>query len=398
MPLEYIRLKNYKAFRDVTLDNLPSMCVIVGANGTGKSTLFGLFEFLKDALTENLNAAFAKAGGRRGFKDVRSRGAKGPIEIQLKFRFDDGEHSPRVTYSLCIGEQDESLIIEKETLSYRLGSTGKAWDILEFSHGVGEALVDNPEKAGEANEPKSERMVLKSPDTLALKAVMLQQKFPAAMALGDLITNWHISDFHIQRARSEQEMGLAEHLSREGENLALVAEYLYRHHKSVFDGILARLKMRVPGLDRVEPKITDEGRVLLRFQDGAFADPFLAQNVSDGTIKMLAYLILLHDPRPHPLLCVEEPENQLYPGLLFELAEEFREYARRGGQVFVSTHSPDFLNACRLDEVFWLVKKNGETKTFRAADDKQVAAYMAEDDEKLGYLWKQGFFGEADPA
>lgn len=149
--------------------------------------------------------------------------------------------------------------------------------------------------------------------------------------------------------------------------------------------------MRVPGISKVESKTTEEGRVLLKFQDGSFQDPFLARYVSDGTIKMLAYLTLLYDPAPHPLLCVEEPENQLYPNLLWELAEEFRAYANRGGQVFVSTHSPDFLNATRLDEVFFLVKQQGYTQTRRAKDDDQLSAFIAEGDQ-MGYLWKRGFF------
>jgi predicted ATPase len=111
---------------------------------------------------------------------------------------------------------------------------------------------------------------------------------------------------------------------------------------------------------------------------------------------MFAYLVLLYDPKPHPLLCVEEPENQLYPKLLIELAEEFRDYAYRGGQVFVSTHSPDFLNACKLEEVFWLVKEKGYTTVKRASDDEQIATYV-NDGDQLGYLWKQGFLGGADP-
>ena len=117
---------------------------------------------------------------------------------------------------------------------------------------------------------------------------------------------------------------------------------------------------------------------------------------------MLAYLTLLHDPAPHPLLCVEEPENQLYPKLLPELAEEFRAYANRprsesGGQVFVSTHSPDFLNACKLDEVYYLVKSAGCTSIRRAKDNEQISAYM-DDGDQLGALWNQGLFGDADPA
>jgi predicted ATPase len=86
----------------------------------------------------------------------------------------------------------------------------------------------------------------------------------------------------------------------------------------------------------------------------------------------------------------------LYPNLLWELAEEFRAYANHGGQVFVSTHSPDFLNATRIEEVFWLVKQDGYTQVRRARDDKQIKAYMDEGDQ-MGYLWKQGFFLEVDP-
>ena len=146
----------------------------------------------------------------------------------------------------------------------------------------------------------------------------------------------------------------------------------------------------------VTSKVTDEGRVLLKFQDGSFEDPFLARYVSDGTIKMLAYLVLLLDPHPHPLLCVEEPENQLYPALLSHLAEEFRAYSARGGQVLVSTHSPDFLNAVEVGEVFWLMKEKGYTVIKRGTDDPQLVKYM-EDGDKLGYLWTQGLLGGAHP-
>ncbi len=212
-----------------------------------------------------------------------------------------------------------------------------------------------------------------------------------------MLENWHVSDFHINLARgSKDDNGYAEHLSVSGDNLQLVAKHLYDNHRKEFDHIINSMQDRVPGIGTIEPEATADNRLLLKFQDGSFKDPFIDKYVSDGTIKMFAYLILLYDPVPHPLLCVEEPENQLYPTLLLELAEEFRSYANRGGQVFVSTHSPDFLNAAELDEVFWLVKENGYTKVRRAEDDEQITAYM-NDGDKMGYLWKQGFFEGADP-
>lgn len=397
MKIESIRLKNFRAFRDVHLRDIPTFCVLVGANGSGKSTLFSVFAFLRDAMASNVTAALGKLGGSRGLREVRSRGSEGPIEIELKIRADVGAGQPKlITYELAIDEHEGRPVVEREVLKYRRGQSGKPWHFIDFTRGQGQAVTNELDSVSDENELARETQTLKSPDILAIKALAQFERFPAAVALGDLIERWHLSDFHISRARPEHEAGYAEHLSREGENLSLVVEYLQKHHRATFDAILVKLAERVPGISKVESKVTEEGRVLLKFQDGAFEDPFLARYVSDGTIKMLAYLVLLHDPAPHPLLCIEEPENQLYPTLLAELAEEFRSYATRGGQVMVSTHSPDFLNAVELDEAFWFVKRGGYTTALRARDDAQLARYVGEGDQ-LGYLWKQGFFEGADP-
>jgi predicted ATPase len=394
MKIEALRIKNFKAFKDVEMLDIPAFCVIVGANGTGKSTLFNIFGFLKDALTTNVTTALIKQGGNRGFQEVRSRNSLGSIEIEIKFR--ENSTSPLITYFLQINELNGKAVVEREILKYRRGSGGQPWHFLDFREGKGVAVINELESVSDSNDLKREEQSLKSPDILAVKGLAQFERFPAVVTLGNLIENWHVSDFHISKARPEQETSYAEHLSREGENLSLVIQYLYQFHNSIFDEIVLKMKHRVPGITKVEAKTTEEGRVLLKFQDGAFEDPFLARYVSDGTIKMLAYLTLLYDPNPHPLLCIEEPENQLYPRLLSELAEEFRAYSERGGQVFVSTHSPDFLNATQLEEVFWLVKKNGYTEIKRASDDAQVTAYM-QDGDQMGYLWKQGFFDGVDP-
>ncbi len=394
MKIESISLKNFKAFKDVNMKNIPSFCVIVGANGSGKSTIFNVFGFLRDAMSGTVNSALARLGGSRGFNEVRSRNSTGPIVIELKFR--DKTSDPLTTYFLQINEKNGRAFVEREILKYRRGKIGQPWHFLDFADGKGTAVTNELDNIRNIKDLNREQQSLKSNDILAIKGLAQFEKFPAIVALGNLIENWHISDFNINKARAEQEAGFAEHLSREGENLSLVIEYIFNNHQETFSQILELLKTRVPGISKVESKTTEEGRVLLKFQDGAFEDPFLARYVSDGTIKMLAYLILLYDPTPHPLLCVEEPENQLYPKLLWELAEEFRSYSNRGGQVFVSTHSPDFLNATELKEVFWLEKTNGYTQVKRAQDDEQISEYMKEGDQ-MGYLWKQGFFGDVDP-
>ncbi len=394
MHIEAIELKNFRAFKHIKMQDIPKFCIIVGANGTGKSTIFQVFNFLKDAMSDNVQTALAKLGGGLGFKEVRTRNCSGSIEIIIKFRIEIDK--PLCTYHLEIDEEEGQPIVVREVLSYRRGPRGKPWQFLNFRRGSGTAITN--ELAEIIDDTKLDRVehTLKAKNILAIKGLSQFETFPAVKALGDLIQNWHISDFHITNARYENPYDFAEHLSKDGDNLSSVTDYLYKNHPQVFKAILNGLSHRVPGIADVETKITEEGRVLLKFRDGAFEDPFLARHVSDGTIKMLAYLILLYDPKPHPLLCVEEPENQLYPKLLTELAEEFRLYSQRGGQVFVSTHSPEFLNAAKLNEVFWLVKKSGFTDIKRANTDKQISEYM-QDGDQLGYLWQQGFFENVDP-
>ncbi|MFH1898141.1 MAG: AAA family ATPase [Candidatus Desantisbacteria bacterium] len=397
MEIVSVKLKNFKAFKEIEMKDIPSMCVIVGANGTGKSTLFDVFGFLKDSLMDNVQVALSKRGG---YSEVHTRNSDGPIKIEIKFRFQMkmGEVSkePIATYTLVINEVNGQPIVEHEVIRYRRGRRGQPWKFLEFSNGSGKAVTNEFDDVQEESKLEREEQTLAKPNILAIKGLAQFKKYPAVMALGQMIENWHVSDFHISAARQTPDAGYAEHLSREGENLALVTQYLYQNHREKFNVILERLANCVPGIKKVEAKTTEEGRVLLKFQDGSFKDPFLARYVSDGTIKMFAYLVLLHDPNPHPLLCVEEPENQLYPKLLMELAEEFRTYTNHGGQVFVSTHSPDFLNAVKIDEVFWLFKQNGYTYVQRAKDNEQVSEYMEKGDQ-MGYLWKQGFFEGVDP-
>jgi predicted ATPase len=395
MELKSVTIRNFKALQDIHLKEIPNFIVLVGANGTGKSTLFDVFGFLRDALTGNVRQAL-DARGR--FSEVVTRGhEKESILVELQVGLPIAGRSRLVTYHLEIGVEDGRPVVKHEFLRYKRGRYGAPFYFLDFHNGSGFAIRNEEDFDKQDEELEREEQQLESPDILAIKGLGQFQRFKAASALRQLLENWHVSDFHISAARGRKEAtGAVEHLSETGENLPPVAQYLYENHPDVFKKILQRMQRRVPGISGVEPELTQDGYLILRFRDGTFKTPFLDRYVSDGTIKMFAYLVLLHDPKPHPLLCIEEPENQLYPTLMGELAEEFRDYAQRGGQVMVSTHSPGLLNATRLQEVLWLVKRDGLTEIRRAQDDAQVRRYMEQGD-KMGYLWKQGFFTGVNP-
>ena len=396
MELKTLKVQNFKALQNIYLTDLPRFLVVVGANGSGKSTLFDVFGFLRDCLTGNVRQAL-DARGR--FSEVITRGHEGEtILIELQVALEIAGRSRLVTYQLELGLEGTRPVVMRELLRYKRGRYGAPYYFLDFHRGAGFAISNEEDFDKENEELTREEQRLESPDILAIKGLGQFERFKAASALRQLLENWHVSDFHISAARGRKEAtGGAEHLSESGENLPRVAQYIYENHPATFNRILERMRRRVPGISNVEPELTQDGFLILRFRDGTFKTPFLDRYVSDGTIKMFAYLVLLHDPKPHPLLCIEEPENQLYPSLMTELAEEFRDYARRGGQVMVSTHSPDLLNATKLEEVYWLTKEQGVTQVRRAKDDRQVTQYMA-DGDKMGALWKQGFFTGADPA
>jgi predicted ATPase len=390
MQIESIEIKNYRVFRDVKITKVPRLCVLVGANGTGKSTLFDVFSFLKDALSGNVTKAVAKRGG---FRELASRGhADEPIEITLQFRLKLAKFIRLVTYVLEFVQEKGKVVITREILRYKRGKHGSPYRFLDFARGKGFAITNEEDFSKDDEDLTREEQQL-DPDILAIKGLGQFERFKAANAFRSMIENWHISDFHVSEARPSREEGYAEHLSTLGDNLAQVASYMAEYHPDRFKQVLAAMQRRVPGVSLVDSKQMEDGRLALRFQDGSFKDPFVARHVSDGTIKMFAYLILLHDPSPFPLLAVEEPENQLYPELLPELAEEFRSYAERGGQVFVSTHSPDFLDALKLEEIFCLQKRAGFTDVRSAAESEQLDA-LARAGDLPGALWKQGLLGK----
>ena len=397
MRIESISIENFKVFKETTIKDLSKMAVLLGTNGSGKSSFFDVFGFLSDALQNNVTIALNRRGG---FPEVISRGAninKDQIKFEIKFRNEQirNEYSPLITYSISIGFKNGKAFISREILKYRRGQrTGKPWHFLDFKNGEGYAIENEEEYGQEGVEEKRINQKVTNPDILAIKGLGQFEQFKAVSAFRSLLEKCYVSNFKIEYGRNISDTGISNHLSVTGDNLAQVTKYMYDYHRDIFEDILKKLPRRIPGINQVEAKETEDGRIILRFQDQNFKDPFVARYVSDGTIKMFAYMILLHDPEPHPLLCIEEPENFLHPDLLLQLCEEIREYSERGGQVFVSSHSPDFVNGLKLNELFFLVKVNGYT-IIKAAKDNEMIKELSKENN-LGWLWRNNYIQGAN--
>lgn len=384
--IEYLKVQNFRALRDVEFKDLTPLTVLLGPNGSGKSTVFDVFAFLAECFEMGLRKAWDKRGRA---KELMTRGGEGPLSIQIKYR-EPG--FPLITYHLAVDERNGSPVVMEEWLRWTRGKGGKPFRFLEYRQGKGQAV------SGELPDEQDRRVdvPLKSPDLLAVNALGQFAEHPRVAALRDFITGWHVSYLAADSARGQPEAGPEEHLTKSGDNLPNVIQYLGEQHAERLGHIFDVLRRRVPRVERVMAEPMPDGRLLLQIKDAPFSHPVLARFASDGTLKMLQYLVLLHDPAPPPFIGIEEPENFLHPRLLPELAEECRA-ATEQTQLMVTTHSPFFLNALRDREVRVLWRDDaGYTQTRRACDLPGIPQFI-EQGALLGQLWMEGQFGVGDP-
>ena len=396
--IEGIRVQSYRVLRDLTLgrlwnqrqhDPLTPLVSVIGKNGSGKSTLFDAFGFLSDCLSLGVEEA-CDAHQRGGFDRLVSAGETGPIRFEVYYR--EAKNERPITYELSIGlDNKHRPYVQEERLRQwrkRKKMTGQPFLLLNLREGKGNAWAGKESLEGE----DAARVPVELTDSrkLGIATLGALKEHPRITRFRNFIHGWCLSYFTPDAARSLPMAGPQKHLNVHGDNIGNVVQFMEREHPREFRTILQRIAAKIPGIRSIDTKRTEDRRLLLRFNDGPFKDPFLAQQMSDGTLKVFAYLLLMEDPDPAPFICIEEPENGLYHKLLEALAHEFRTHAsgkKPAPQLFITTHQPYFINALSPEEV-WILEKgtDGFATIRRAADDANVRELVAEG-LPLGGLW-----------
>lgn len=399
--IEGFRVRNYRALRDITLGKLSTdqkggpltpFTVVIGRNGVGKSTLFDAFGFVADCLNTDVEAA-CDGKLRGGFERMRSLGVEGPIQFDIYFREARGERP--ITYELAINiDRSGRPFVESEVLKQRRKgqSHGRPYPFLRLHHGVGKVWAGEEAVETESGEEDraQEDVELTDLRQLGIATLGTLKEHPRIKRFRDFLKGWYLSYFHPDSARSIQPAGAQRHLNIHGDNIGNVVQYMEREHKARFQAILDRIASKIPGVKNIKTDVTLDKRVLLQFNDGAFSDPFYASQMSDGTLKIFAYLLLMEDPEPPPFICIEEPENGLYHRLLDSLASELRSHTtgkKNALQVFVTTHQPYFVDALSPNEVWILEKGNDGFSTVRRASDIALVRNLVAEGLPLGGLW-----------
>ena len=440
--IEGVFINNYRVLKSVILGNpfntqdtqdvetLTPITAVIGKNGVGKSCLLDAFGFLADCLKSGVEEA---CDARGGFERLRSQGSDDPIWFLVCYREDLNDQP--ITYWLFINLDDAGRPHVSYEVLHQRGQgqeSGQSFFILGSVEGQGWAWKRNAQgqridevnpflsdldaftkqidaftkqikspPTDEKNE-EWEAFELEDSRTLAITTLGAMKRHPRIAAFRRFIEGWYLSYFTPDAAHGLPLAGPQPHLNVRGDNLANVVQFMQREHRDTFDGILQQIAGKVPGIDRIDTQRSiPDGRLLLRFTDRGFTDPFYAQQMSDGTLKLFAYLLLLADPTPPPFICIEEPENGLYHKLLEVLVAEFRRRATGAPntpQIFVTTHQPYLIDALGPEEV-WILEKgaDGFATISRASDDPTVKA-MADEGMPLGGLWYSDYLDKREPS
>ena len=404
--LEGIQIKNFRALKEVTLgktiyestsDPLPRLLAVIGANGTGKSSLLDALSFLGDCLKEGVESACDKQH-RGGFERLRTQGVADAIQFEIRFR---EEVSARpINYTLHIGGDaaGRPIVVHERLRQRRKGQKhGQPYPFVDITNGVGFAWAGESTDDGEGNAQIAVNM--KDRQVLAISTYGTLTDHPRIAAFRNFLANWYLSYFVPHLAREPSMAGAEPHLDREGKNLAKYLQFIERSKPEAFEGMLSRIAKKIPGITDIKHDEYKNRQLVLEFRSKGYSEPFFKEDMSDGTLKMLAYMLLMEDPNPAPLIGIKEPENGLHHQLLIHLANELKEFAaeEKGPQVLVTTHSPHFVDALTPSEV-WILDKgaDGYSTLTRAADIPDIVNFFNEG-IPMGNLWYSNHFGIGNP-
>jgi len=393
--IQGFRIKNYRLFKDIALGSiltpatssedvplpeqgkpLTPITVVIGRNGYGKSTLCDALGFIVDCLKSDAEQACISRGG---FDKIASEGSDRIVEFQIRYE--------NLLYTLCVAADEYNIpFIFAETLSHVSPHIGGASSVNFFvKNGEGKVLHPRLGKTEDICLADKRRSVLSTLGNLT--------DYPDIVAFREFLDSWYLSYFTPDAARVPPLVGPQKHLSRRGSNLANVVQYWEREHQGRLDDMLNRVLGKILGIQKIETHPTEDGRLLLRFFEQS-PKPFYASQMSDGTLKLVAYLLLLGDPAPPPLICFEEPENGLYHRLLGAFIDEIRHRVEESGaeksgavQFFITTHQPYLVDALDPHEVWILDKGEDAFATVRRASDDPIVRSMVDEGMPLGALW-----------
>jgi predicted ATPase len=402
---------NYKSLRHLSFAPT-ALSVIVGANGSGKTNLADLFDFLSEVYRHGLDVAVARKGGYENIAHRKMRRSKQPISVSILAEMADqdlmGHGDPDrpagtilVRHSFAFRARGQSIRSEFTVTSERLTMyvthegesailadvvrSGQSLEVTGGNKDAIEALFKGVTPSRQlARNLDQLRFIAKQKDSVQsseLFAVGVGRFLPALRGFVSACSA--IRTFQLSPVNS-REYGIPiprAELARSGANLPSVVDLLQTRFASTWAQIMDAMCRIMPGLERIEVGYTPNRTLGLYFHETGVGRPWTVAEISDGTIQALALLTAIHDPRS-TFLVLEEPENSIHPWIIRNVLDACKEASSRK-QVLLTTHSPVVLNGVEPESIWVLWRAGGESHL----------ASMRKLDPEFRSLWESGKVG-----
>ncbi len=337
--IKEIRYKNFKALRDTTLP-LGRFTLIVGANGTGKTTavkaLSQIEKINEESFVNNLT---------KGLNETTD-------QIQIEVFWNDFSHR-RTVFSKEI-PVNHYIDKNQNILGGTSGSFANSLD-LTYKH-------------------KDE---------------------------ADAVRRFRLFALNTEKIVKPTNLKPNIELNSDGENLAGVLWQIQSSEPEVFEALNRELQHWFPDFDRIVFEIPEDGKVSFLFRTTYGKHKIKAEDLSDGTLLALAYLTLAYLPNPPKIVAFEEPEKGIHPRLLENIQEAMYRLAypenygekREPVQVIATTHSPYLLDLYKdFPEEIVISSKDKKGVHFERLIDKPHYEEVLLD-APLGEIWYSGILG-----
>ncbi len=405
-----VRIRNFGPLKDIKMGQtvtesnekpLDNMVAVIGSCGTGKSSLADVFAFITDCLDSDAETA-CDANGRGGYSQLISQGTHDGMHFELYCR--ESSNSSPISYELTIGvDENGRPCVKSERLSQQENKTGRMLVFMNLAYGKGFACEGTDggideitgEVSGENGKGKRTDVALSNTRRLGIAVLGAMKQYTRIAGFLGFMRSCHLCCFSPDSARQIQIAAPSPYLNRTGSNLNSVAQYMLRENREQFMEVLADIQTKIPNIVKIEPEKMPNGQMELKFYQRGFSEPFYSNRVSDGILRLFACYLLLHECNLRQILVIEEPENGLYHQDLGDLAAEFAKSAGTGfsKQIFVTTHSPFFVNTLKPGQVWVLEKGEDGFSALKRSCDYRHADGMTAEGVLLGDLWHSGFFG-----
>lgn len=372
--LKSVNIKGYRPFKDLVAPLQP-LEIIVGANGSGKSSLFEFLKFLRDGMYREFPSEIIEGSiGQEIFH------ASGSEKFEWNLDIDTGRPVSVLYQGELIGPRTRSQIAWERVVSSSPFSDRDDAPFVFLDIQGNRGLVQNPD-SGKLQSTEIKQDIEKRSNQLLALSTIANPAMDILFKLNQYIRSWRFySSFNIANHKIRKSVLIEQQpvLHEDAGNLSSVLHYLMTEHRSAFDELQQRLRSVIPGFKGLTVKARGgPGEVIAFWQEQGIDQDLSLADLSDGILRLICWICLCVHPHPPALICIDEPDQGVHPRTLPVLAGLFENAAERT-QILLATHSSYFLTQFDISQIAVLRKEHGQAK-FIKPGESQVLIEMLED-------------------